>query len=229
MGKYQQAGKLVGDPKLLRRVEVITERLVAQAVTMRPDSARWDWSVAIIDDPKTVNAWCMAGALASKMMPYYQAPGARPTAPGARRRRRRLMMEKPTPPVAAMKPHEVQSPHGDARRRVLLAARRRARGRRRCSRYLAAENAYKDAMLAHAARRSRRSSTPRSSGASSRTTPRCPYRDRGYWYYRRYEAGEEYPVYARRAGSLEAPEQVLLDLDELARGPRLLRRRPSSR
>ena len=61
MGKYQQAGKLVGDPKLLRRVEVITERLVAQAVKMRPDSARWDWSVAIIDDPKTVNAWCMAG------------------------------------------------------------------------------------------------------------------------------------------------------------------------
>jgi len=28
---------------------------------MRPDSARWDWSVAIIDDPKAVNAWCMAG------------------------------------------------------------------------------------------------------------------------------------------------------------------------
>jgi hypothetical protein len=62
MGKYQQAGKLVGNPKLLRRVEVITERLVAQAVKMRPDSARWDWSVAIIDDPKTVNAWCMVGA-----------------------------------------------------------------------------------------------------------------------------------------------------------------------
>jgi predicted Zn-dependent protease len=61
MGKYRQAGKLVSDPQLLRRVEVITGRLVAQAVKMRPDSARWDWSVAVIDDPKTVNAWCMAG------------------------------------------------------------------------------------------------------------------------------------------------------------------------
>jgi predicted Zn-dependent protease len=61
MGKYRQAGKLVGDPKLLRRVEVITERLVAQAVKMRPDSGRWEWSVAVIDEPKTVNAWCMAG------------------------------------------------------------------------------------------------------------------------------------------------------------------------
>ncbi len=61
MGKYRQAGKLVSDPKLLRRVEVITGRLVAQAVKMRPDSGRWEWSVAVIDDPKTVNAWCMAG------------------------------------------------------------------------------------------------------------------------------------------------------------------------
>ena len=41
MGKYQQAGKLVTDPQVLRRVRVITERLVAQAVKLRPDSAKW--------------------------------------------------------------------------------------------------------------------------------------------------------------------------------------------
>jgi predicted Zn-dependent protease len=61
MGKYQKAGKLVTDPALLKRVSVITERLVAQAVQMRPDSAKWQWSVQVIDEPKTVNAWCMAG------------------------------------------------------------------------------------------------------------------------------------------------------------------------
>jgi len=61
MGKYRQEGKLVTDPNLLHRVEVITERLVAQAVRMRPDSAKWQWSVEVIDEPKTVNAWCMAG------------------------------------------------------------------------------------------------------------------------------------------------------------------------
>jgi predicted Zn-dependent protease len=61
IGKYKQEGKLVADPRLLNRVEVITERLVAQAVKMRPDSAKWQWSVQIIDEPKTVNAWCMAG------------------------------------------------------------------------------------------------------------------------------------------------------------------------
>ena len=34
---------------------------MAQAVKARPDSAKWQWSVQVIDDPKTVNAWCMAG------------------------------------------------------------------------------------------------------------------------------------------------------------------------
>ena len=61
MGKYQKEGKLVTDPRVLERVRVITERLVAQAVKMRPDSSKWQWSVQVIDDPKTVNAWCMAG------------------------------------------------------------------------------------------------------------------------------------------------------------------------
>ena len=61
MGKYKKEGKLVTDPRVLNRVEVITERLVAQAMKMRPDSAKWEWSVEVIDDPKTVNAWCMAG------------------------------------------------------------------------------------------------------------------------------------------------------------------------
>ena len=61
MSKLKAEGKLVTDPKVLARVERITERLVAQAVILRPDSARWDWSVEVIDEPKTVNAWCMAG------------------------------------------------------------------------------------------------------------------------------------------------------------------------
>jgi predicted Zn-dependent protease len=61
VGKYQKAGKLVTDPRLLKRIETITARLVAQAVKMRPETARWEWSVQVIDEPQTVNAWCMAG------------------------------------------------------------------------------------------------------------------------------------------------------------------------
>jgi predicted Zn-dependent protease len=35
--------------------------LVAQAIKMRPETADWQWSVAVIDDPEMINAWCMAG------------------------------------------------------------------------------------------------------------------------------------------------------------------------
>jgi predicted Zn-dependent protease len=61
MGKYKREGKIVTEPRVINRVKVITERLVAQAVKMRPDSARWEWTVEVIDDPQSVNAWCMAG------------------------------------------------------------------------------------------------------------------------------------------------------------------------
>lgn len=61
VGKLRKDGELSGDTALIARVTEITEKLVAQAIVMRPDSADWEWSVAVIDDPETVNAWCMAG------------------------------------------------------------------------------------------------------------------------------------------------------------------------
>ncbi len=54
-------GKVDNDPALKKRITTITERLVAQAVKMRPETAKWDWSIKVIDDPDVVNAWCMAG------------------------------------------------------------------------------------------------------------------------------------------------------------------------
>ncbi len=53
--------KLLDDPALERRVEEITGRVVAAAVQRYPHTADWRWSVALVDDPETVNAWCMAG------------------------------------------------------------------------------------------------------------------------------------------------------------------------
>ncbi len=61
MGKLSSEGKLVTDPKILKRVDTITGRLIAQAIIMRPATNQWEWSVQVIDDPKEVNAWCMAG------------------------------------------------------------------------------------------------------------------------------------------------------------------------
>lgn len=62
IGELRKQGKLVPESsRVAQRVEGITERLVAQAVKMRPETADWDWSMEVIDDPEVVNAWCMAG------------------------------------------------------------------------------------------------------------------------------------------------------------------------
>jgi predicted Zn-dependent protease len=58
---YAQKGKIDNDPALKDRVDRITGRLIAQAIKMRPETKGWDWSIKIIDDPETVNAWAMAG------------------------------------------------------------------------------------------------------------------------------------------------------------------------
>jgi len=58
---YAQKGKIDNDPALKDRVDRITGRLIAQAIKMRPETKDWDWSIKIIDDPETVNAWAMAG------------------------------------------------------------------------------------------------------------------------------------------------------------------------
>jgi hypothetical protein len=33
----------------------------AQAIKYRPEAQNWEWSAKVIDDPKTADAWCMAG------------------------------------------------------------------------------------------------------------------------------------------------------------------------
>ena len=45
-----------------------------------------------------------------------------------------------------------------------------------------------------------------------------PYRKHGYWYHTRFEPGKEHPIFARRKGSLDAPEEILLDANVLAVG-----------
>jgi oligopeptidase B len=122
----------------------------------------------------------------------------------------------PVPPIATVRPFEVDSPNG---KRVdeYYWLRDDSRTKPEVIAYLEAENAYKAAMTAHTkaledtvygeivARIKQDDST-------------VPYRKRGHWYYTRFETGKEYPVYARKAGSLEAPEQVMLDGNAMAAG-----------
>lgn len=61
MSELDSENKLVDDPRMADRVATITGRLVTEAIATYPESAKWEWSVAIVDDPEMVNAWCMAG------------------------------------------------------------------------------------------------------------------------------------------------------------------------
>jgi predicted Zn-dependent protease len=57
----EKSGKINNDSAETARIERITGLLVAQAIKFRPETASWEWSIKVIDEPKTVNAWAMAG------------------------------------------------------------------------------------------------------------------------------------------------------------------------
>jgi predicted Zn-dependent protease len=61
MRAFKEEGKISQDRAVVERVNLITGRLVAQAIQMQPRTADWEWTVEVIDDPDTVNAWAMAG------------------------------------------------------------------------------------------------------------------------------------------------------------------------
>ena len=55
-------------------------------------------------------------------------------------------------------------------------------------------------------------------GRIKQTDESVPYKDNGYWYYTRYEQGQEYPIYCRKKGTLEGAEEILLNVNEMAKG-----------
>src|SRR6266849_2368861 len=54
------------------------------------------------------------------------------------------------------------------------------------------------------------------------TDENVPYRWGDYFYYTRTIEGKQYPIYCRKPGHLEAPEQILLDLNEMAKGQKFM-------
>ena len=46
---------------MVERVRTITDRLVSEAVLYRPSTSSWNWTVNVIDEPNTINAFCMDG------------------------------------------------------------------------------------------------------------------------------------------------------------------------
>jgi len=118
------------------------------------------------------------------------------------------------PPVAERRTH-VDTLHGEVRSDDYFWLRKKSDPA--VAAYLEAENAYAEQVLAPLAGL-RETLYQEMLGRIKQTDLSVPYRDNGYFYYSRTEEGKQYPVIARKRGSLDAPEEVLLDVNRLAEG-----------
>lgn len=123
----------------------------------------------------------------------------------------------PAAPVAQKRPFVVTAPHGAARQDEYYWLRDDTRKDPDVLAYLAAENDYADAVLAPL-QPLEQALFEELVGRVKQDDASVPYFEDGYWYYTRYETGKEYPIHARRKGSMEAPEQVMFDVNEMAEG-----------
>jgi oligopeptidase B len=87
--------------------------------------------------------------------------------------------------------------------------------------YLEAENAYTDAVMKPTV--ALQDALYKEMLARIKETDvNVPYRKGAFWYYSRTEQGRQYPIYCRKAGTLEAAEDVTLDLNALAEGQKFM-------
>src|SRR5688572_16383496 len=124
----------------------------------------------------------------------------------------------PQPPMAARKPYEVTSPNGN-RQDEYYWLRDDKRENTEMLAYVKAENAYADAALAHL-KPLQEKVYQEIIGRLQQDDSSVPYLMNGYWYFRRFETGKEYPIFARRKDGPEkaaAPEEILLNVNELAK------------
>ncbi|MCB9284371.1 MAG: S9 family peptidase [Lewinellaceae bacterium] len=82
--------------------------------------------------------------------------------------------------------------------------------------YLKSENAYQEEMMSHL-KGFQEKLYEEIIGRIRQTDMSVPYLDNGYYYFSRYEEGLEYPILSRKKGSLDAAEEVLLNVNELAK------------
>ncbi len=83
--------------------------------------------------------------------------------------------------------------------------------------YLDAENKYTDAVMKPSEPFQKKLYAELLSRIKE-TDVEVPYKDGDYFYYSRTEAGKQYQIHCRKKGSLQAPEEVVLDVNELAKG-----------
>ena len=119
-----------------------------------------------------------------------------------------------TPPMAAKKPKTLTA-FGE--RRVDDYYWLREKDNPEVIAYLEAENRYTEAVMAPLAG-FRQKLYEEMLSRIQETDESVPYFKRGYWYYQREVQGMQYPIFCRRLGDMEAPEEVLLNVNVLAQG-----------
>ena len=87
--------------------------------------------------------------------------------------------------------------------------------------YLEAENAYANKIL-EPLEPLRKKLYDEMLGRIKQTDVNVPYRKNGYLYYSRTVEGKQYAIYARRKGNMDAPEEILLDVNQLAEGKKFM-------
>lgn len=120
----------------------------------------------------------------------------------------------PTPPVAAIKPKQLVSPFGTRTDNYYWLNERE---NPEVIKYLDAENSYFDQQMT-SVKGLEEKLFQEMKGRIKEQDESVPYRENGYYYATRYEAGAEYPIYSRRKGDLKAPEEVLLNANQMGKG-----------
>ncbi len=119
-----------------------------------------------------------------------------------------------TPPIAKILP-KTDTLHGDSRTDNYFWMREKSSPD--VTAYLEAENTYSDGALAEA-EALQETLYAEMKGRIQETDLSVPYRLGDYFYYSRTEEGKQYPVRCRKRGSLDAPEEITLNLNALAEG-----------
>jgi oligopeptidase B len=120
----------------------------------------------------------------------------------------------PVPPKVAQKPHAHEK-FGDLRQDPYFWLKERENPE--VIAYLKAENAYMDEVMKPVKGLQEKVYQELRSRVKEDDST-VPFKSGPYYYYARFETGREYPIYARKKGSLEAKEEILLNVNEMAKG-----------
>lgn len=128
----------------------------------------------------------------------------------------------PKPPVAEKNPHEVFDKRVDNYYWMRLSDAQKSaetpdEQTAKVLDYLTRENEYQKKVLKHT-EALQKTLFDEIVGRMKKDDSSVPYLKNGYYFYTRYSEKSEYPVYLRKKGSLDAPEDVLLDVNKLAEG-----------